>query len=571
MTTGLRLDEDALCRVLPFHLVVSEEGEILQLGRAWERRFPDVRVGGFFDDHFQIHRPRLAAFDAKLLAGEEERMLLLRSLPSGLELRAQVVPADGAVFLVASPRLRAIDEVKEAGLHLEDFALHEAATEHLFTMQSQSLALREARRFADLLADQRQELRRLNERLRHEMAEVQRARDERIALERRIQEAERLESLGVLAGGVAHDFNNLLVPIVANAEMLQADATDAESRRSAEEILQASQIATELCQQMLSYAGRTPVQLESFGLDELVTNLEDLLRATARGSALEFDLQGSPRGFRADSTQIRQVLLNLTLNAAEACGAAGGCVTIRTGEHRPDDAEESDGSLWIGDLDPELDYAFIEVEDDGVGMDADTLERAFDPFFSTKLLGRGLGMAVVFGIVRRHDGAAKVSSRPGRGTVIRVLFPARDTSTPRLEEVAPCLPADGPRGRILLVDDDPRVRRVAQRMLTRGGYEASSAAHGEEALDRCEKEGHDLSCILLDLSMPGIGGDEVYRRLRRSHPQLPIVLMSGYTAERIGELLQGDEHAHFLHKPFSSDALFNAVTKATIGAPCTDS
>ncbi|MAE96763.1 MAG: hypothetical protein CL910_19110 [Deltaproteobacteria bacterium] len=401
------------------------------------------------------------------------------------------------------------------------------------------------------------------------MEEVRRGRDERAHLEQRVKEAERLESLGVLAGGVAHDFNNLLVPIVAGAELLREDCPDEDTQRTADDILQAAGIATDLCQQMLSYAGRTPVRLEALALDSLIDDMRELVRASTQGMAVRFELGPTPGGLRADPTQVRQVLLNLVLNASEACGAEGGRVVLRTGEQRPGETRAE--ALVIGELDATASYAYLEVEDNGPGMEAEVLERVFDPFFSTKLLGRGLGMAVVFGIVRRHEGVVCVTSEPGRGTKIRVLFPLAPQEAEAREPVAPRAALPAVRGRVLLVDDDPRVRATTGRMLERKGFEVVAVADGKGALALCREIGHELTCVLLDLSMPGMTGDHVYRALREKLPFLPIVLMSGYTGERVAELLQGDPRALFLHKPFGSEALLGAIGRASAEVECTGS
>lgn len=524
-----------------------------------------MSVGDPFDRHFEIRRPSLEAFDPESLLGHSSLVLFHAEI--GLELRAQAVASDGALLFLASPRVSAFQEVKAAGLRLDDFASHEGVTEQLFALHTQQRSLSEARRFAERLSDQKRELRQLNLRLEAEMAEVHRARSESERLERRVKEAERLERLGVLAGGVAHDFNNLLVPIVANAEWLRSDEDPVDRAKSADEILEAAEMAKKLCQQMLSYAGRHQVQLEPLELGPFVEEHRSQLERAAGPRALKFELSGWPKGFCADAEQVRQVISNLVQNAAEACQPPQGQIVVRAASFDPS-VHPFDADVCLGEIDFNESYAYLEVEDNGVGMGGSTLERAFDPFFSTKRMGRGLGMAVVFGIVRRHEGVLMVRSAPNQGTTVRILLPV-PTAHPVVTrgEVQEDWSPSGKQ--VLLVDDDPRVRAVAERMLARQGFEIASARDGSDALSMSREIGHDLSLVLLDLSMPGVDGDRVYRDLREKWPGLPVVLMSGYAPERVGDLFGSDPHAYFLQKPFTTAGLVEAMKQVQVGAPCT--
>ncbi len=558
---GFTLDPAAFRASHPFHAVVSRRGEITQVGRGWQRLAPELRAGARFDESFAFVQPPQGRFEAAALDELEGSLLVLEHRRLGLRLRAEVVASGGVFFFLMTPWARGLDALRQAGLRLEDFAAHDAIGDYLVALDAQNALLGEARELAERLAAQKAELARLNERLAAEMEAVQQARDERAQMARRVKEAERLESLGVLAGGAAHDFNNLLVPILANAELLRDEPVGEQGRRCVEEILQASSIAADLCRQMLSYAGRTPVHLELVSLSGVVEEMQELVGSAAPGVELGFELDPRPVELRADSTQVRQIVLNLVLNATEACGAVGGRVTVRTGQHLPGPPRPDE--VRMGELSEERSYAYLEVEDDGEGMDAATLERIFDPFFSTKLLGRGLGMAVVFGIVRRHEGAVIVRSAPGRGTRIRVLFPPGNGESSAVLAPAPETPAPALSGRILLVDDDHRVRTVAERILRHHGFDVVSASDGEEALARCRETSHDLRCVLLDLSMPGLGGEAVYRELRAKWPGLPVLLMSGYTGETVAELLGGDPRAGFLHKPFGAEQVLAAIGRVS--------
>ena len=311
------MDPAALRQAMPFHFAVSREGKLLQVGCAWERRLPEMQVGQPFDAHFEIKQPLLSVFEqGGLLAHDSPVIVSHKGI--GLVLRAQVVVTDDALLFLASPRVSQFDEVKRAGLRLDDFSTHEGVTEQLFSLHTQELALVDARRFAEKLRDQKSELRGLNQRLQEEMLEVRRAKRESEQLQKRIQEAERLESLGVLAGGVAHDFNNLLVPIVANAEWLREETQASNGFGSADEILEAADLAKKLCQKMLAYAGRSQVKLEPVELGGLVeTRRASLERMTQRAN-LDFELLASPEGFRVDSEQVEEVLVHLVQNAEDA-------------------------------------------------------------------------------------------------------------------------------------------------------------------------------------------------------------------------------------------------------------
>ena len=400
-----------------------------------------------------------------------------------------------------------------------------------------------------------------------DFTELQRAEDERTALEARIHETQRLESLGGLASGIAHDFNNLLVAMLGHASLAREDLpADSPAQRSLEQIERAARRAADLCRQMLAYAGKGSLGEERIDLREVVQDMGDLLRASIPSSTeLAIDMQPRAAGVEADPSQLRQVVLNLITNAAEAIGEHGGRIGVAVATRDVDGAQLSE--FLLGEtLEPGR-FVALEVTDDGCGMDAETRRRIFEPFFSTKFRGRGLGLAAVMGIVRRCHGALRIESEPGRGTAITLLLRPADGAHPTPESPAMTFEATADGGRILLIEDDAAARDFAATVLERAGFEVAQAADGIEGLEQFEKHMHELRCVVLDLTMPRMDGVETARRLRALHPDVPLVLCSGYPEEdavkRFGVLGIGC----FLQKPYAPQRLVNSVRAAMQNRP----
>lgn len=419
---------------------------------------------------------------------------------------------------------------------------------------------------ASTLEERAAELRGVNRQLQREMQATREANEARQRLEARVQEAQRLESLGVLAGGIAHDFNNLLVGVVGNAELAQQRVTDAEVDRHLESIVKASGMAADLCRQMLAYAGKAPFDRTKVALDEMASDMTDLLRSSlGRQTALRVEAKTPGAWVEGDSSQLRQVLLNLAINAGEATGEMGH-VIIRCGEAELDEAtmQQTRGGET---LEPGR-YAYLEVEDDGEGMDEETVARVFEPFYSTKFLGRGLGLAVVFGIVRRHHGAVTIDSRLARGTRVRVYLPSTEPPpSDRPAESTAVAPGRAPedvRGSVLIVDDEAFVRQVAETAVNEAGFEAIVTEGGEEALQMFAQRREAIRCVLLDLSMPEMDGRATFRALRDEAPELPVILMSGYGEHEVSNQFPEQKPSAFLTKPFSLDTLQETVRRVTL-------
>lgn len=388
-----------------------------------------------------------------------------------------------------------------------------------------------------------------------------RAEDERRQLEFQVRHAQKLESLGVLAGGIAHDFNNLLATIQSNAEMLHADHREnPDTIHNIDSILQATHHAAALCRQMLTYAGKNQVTLQKVDLNALTREFAKLLVASVSKKArLEYHFAKDLPIIEADTAQIQQVIVNLITNAAEALGNRPGKVTISTGVQACSDSDLRNS--YIHDSLPPGKYVFFEVSDSGIGMDEATQERIFEPFFSTKFTGRGLGLSAVLGIVRGHKGALQVKSQPGVGTTIRVYFPAQNHHNNVSDESYATNTTSEGHGTILLVDDDDLLRNSIARMLKRAGFHVLDVASGTQAVEilRCATE--PIHCAIIDFTMPGMDGDEAIRALRKIQSNLPVILSSGYNEEHFAQHFADQKDTEFLSKPFDNAQLITKLNK----------
>jgi len=388
------------------------------------------------------------------------------------------------------------------------------------------------------------------------------AEEEARRLQEQLLQAQKLESLGVLAGGIAHDFNNLLVGILGNASLALSDlAPDSPLRETLEGIETAALRAGELTNQMLAYSGKGRFVVQPLDLSALVDEMAHLLEASiSKKASLRRELERSLPPVEVDATQIRQLVMNLITNASDALGEGAGSIVLRT-RPVPDPAGET------GDrVDAELarrGAVALEVEDTGCGMDAETRSRVFDPFFTTKFTGRGLGLAAALGIVRGHRGRIDVESLPGKGTRFRILLPVSVQGVrPALAQAAAPLSGERGRGRVLVVDDEHMVRSMASRTLRESGFEVLCAADGHEALGLLDDGGGVPEAVLLDLTMPRMGGEETLRELRRRAPEVPVVLTSGYSESEIATRFEGVRLEGFLHKPFRPAELVARIQEA---------
>ena len=384
--------------------------------------------------------------------------------------------------------------------------------------------------------------------VRNETA-LKRAREAQRRLEQEMQEAQKMESLGVLAGGVAHDFNNLLTGIVGNAELLLGEAENgSQTQQEAQEILNAALRAADLARQMLAYTGKGRYIVEEIDLNSLILEMASLLEASvSKKTRFNYDLAADLPTVRADATQVRQVVMNLIVNASEAMAETGGAITLHT-YLEPNAVIRTAGTIFEETLASGT-HVCIQVSDAGTGMSDETVEHIFEPFFTTKFTGRGLGLSAVQGIMRGHGGAILVESAPGEGTRFDVFFP-----------VAPEPRNGGPwrssspwigSGTVLLADDEEAVRTVTTRMLERIGFEVLAAENGAEAVQIVREMSTPIRVVLLDLKMPVLDGIAALREIRALAPDLPVVLSSGYSAEEAHEYTAGTHYNTYLQKPYA--------------------
>jgi two-component system cell cycle sensor histidine kinase/response regulator CckA len=382
---------------------------------------------------------------------------------------------------------------------------------------------------------------------------------QRREFEQSLQQAQKLESLGVMAGGIAHDFNNLLTPILGGTTLALMELPPESPVRARLQMIQkAAHRAAALTNQMLAYTGKESLHFEPLNLSKLVEEMGRLVEsAVSKKLEVRYELETGLPAVAGDSAQLSQVVMNLITNAAEAMDHDGGRITIRTGTVEADRAT-------LAQVVPSADlakgtYVFFEVSDTGCGMDEATRERIFDPFFTTKFTGRGLGLAAVLGIVRSHGGGIELDSVPELGTRFRVLLPRSDRSPRKRAEPSTDIESWRKRGTVLVVDDDEGVLDLTRQTLQRAGLEALAARDGREALTRFRERAGDVGLILLDRTMPGASGEEIFDQLRRCDPDVPIVLFSGYSQESMGEQFAGRDLAGFLQKPFLPAALLRKV------------
>ncbi|MDD5704853.1 MAG: response regulator [Kiritimatiellae bacterium] len=404
------------------------------------------------------------------------------------------------------------------------------------------------------------------------------AQRERARLEEKMTRVQKVEILGVLAGGVAHDYNNILTAMLAHVEIVMREALSPAGREAVESIRHAMLRATALTRQMLAYTGQGTFKFQLTDLNRLLQDLVRLMRRSLSRQA-EIDIalgEGVPL-VEADGTQIWQVAMNLLLNASDALAGSVGKIRLHTAHVTPT-AAELDAYLALTPLKPG-DYAMIEISDTGHGMDARTIERIFDPFFTTKAVGRGLGLSAVLGIVRAHNGGINVTSTPGQGTCFRVLLPAARNSegellfeleTPTASafatrripiDAAPPVSTDAERRLVLVADDEPDIRQLVQMVLKANGYNAILASCGAEAVSLLARHRNETDIALIDMAMPGMNGVETIDALRALEPRLPVIMMSGYGEIGLSTPGVATHLNGYLAKPFSGAELLAVIEK----------
>ncbi len=371
------------------------------------------------------------------------------------------------------------------------------------------------------------------------------ANEARSRMEADLQQAQRMEAVGQLAGGIAHDFNNLLAAITSTVELVAEDVTDPRTQEDLDEIKNAARRGAALTRRLLSFSRRDVEAREILDLNQTIEDVEPLLRrSVTEDVTLDLDLQPGSIPVLGDAGEIEQILLNLVVNARDAGDGRDDGITVST----------SVSERW----------ARLSVHDTGTGMTPEVINRAFEPFFSTKAKsgGTGLGLAIVYGIVTRMGGEVHIDSEPGRGTTVTVSVPC-DTSGITPPEVTvdhgPASTAVPTGESILLVEDEPTVRRATRRLLERAGHHVVDVGDGIEAIAVVE-DGFDPTVVLTDVVLPGsLNGRDLASRILQMTPTARVVFASGYPSEIITRRQLLDEGAQFIAKPFSSEALLNAI------------
>ena len=388
-----------------------------------------------------------------------------------------------------------------------------------------------------------------------DITESKRAEEERLYLEKQILHTQKLESLGVLAGGIAHDFNNLLAAILGNADLaLRKLSESSPSYKNVKEVINASHRAADLTNQMLAYSGKGKFVIELVNLSEIVNEMSNILEVSiSKKAKLKYNFAEEIPFIEADLTQIRQIVMNLITNASEAIGDNIGAILIETGYVYCNN--EYLEKCIAYENSPENYYSFVEVTDTGCGMDDETISKLFDPFFTSKFTGRGLGMATVLGIVRSHKGVINVKSELGKGTAIKVFFPVVKDFSEKIEETekADSIEIDSTLnfdGTVLVADDEEGVRTICTEMLETFGLSVITAEDGEDALNVINENKEKISCIILDYLMPKLDGEQIVKKLKESKINIPIIISSGYTEQEISGKFDGKGIVGFIQKPF---------------------
>ena len=394
-----------------------------------------------------------------------------------------------------------------------------------------------------------------------DVTQIKRNEAEQRELARRLQETQKLEGLGLIAGGIAHDFNNLLTIILGNANIARLELPSDSSIRECLSRIEATSLrAADLCKQMLAYSGKGLFVIRRIDISKLVDEITELLQLSiAKNVTLQFQLDRSLPAVLADSTQLQQILMNLVTNASEAIGDRDGVICIRSTLAQVDRKS-------LRELSPATDiadgkYVLLEITDNGSGITPEIQEKIFDPFFSTKFAGRGLGLAAVLGIVRSHRGAISVHSEVGRGSSFKIFLPP--VEGPPEGEARPLEPTSDWKGRgtILLAEDEEGVRVTTAELLRAGGFSVDVAESGRCAIDKFRIAPQRYKAVLLDFAMPDGDGEEAFKEIRAIQPQTIILVMSGYNSQHVLDRFKGKGLNGFIQKPFQANSLMAVIRK----------
>lgn len=387
-----------------------------------------------------------------------------------------------------------------------------------------------------------------------DVTETRQAREERGLIERRLQEARRMESLGLMAGGIAHDFNNLLTGILGHQSLASLDVEPGTAiAEHLAEIQAATLKAADLCRQMLAYSGHGRFMVQQVNLSRQIEEQAAALENTLPPQvSLSLELTSGLPMASIDLSQLRQLISNLVCNATESFGENEGRIILRTG--MAEVPTEGRGIRILEARHPGLPHVFLEVIDDGPGIPTEDFERIFEPFYTTKFMGRGLGLPAVLGIVRGHGGELRVHTVPGHGTALRCAFPCTPEPGARLRA-----PSWKGSGRVLVVDDEQSILDTMEDMLGLIGFEVSCCSTGADAVRLFTQSPDEFAVVLLDLTMPDVDGVQVLQAMRRCRASVRILIVSGFSEEETMLRFLGNRPSGFLQKPFDLEKLRSAV------------
>jgi len=381
-----------------------------------------------------------------------------------------------------------------------------------------------------------------------DISEEKRLGDEKKKIEEQMLHTQKLESMGVLAGGIAHDFNNILTAIIGNADLaLMRLNPESPVIENLKRIEKAAVRAADLAKQMLAYSGKGKFVIESIDMNRLVEEMLHMLEVSiSKKAVLRLNLHHPLPTVEADATQLRQIIMNLVINASEAIDEKSGVIAITSGCMECD--RKYLENVWLDENLSDGFYVFLEIADTGCGMNKETMGKIFDPFFTTKFTGRGLGMAAVLGIVRGHKGAIKVYSEPGRGSTFKILLPASSKLEEEFRSGTGDVSWKG-SGTVLLVDDEESICDLGSEMLQELGFQVVTAKDGRHAL-QIFREIPDFSFVILDLTMPHLDGEQTFRELRLLNPDIKVIISSGYNEHEVTQKFVGKGLTGFIQKPY---------------------
>ncbi|MBF0543573.1 MAG: PAS domain S-box protein [Candidatus Riflebacteria bacterium] len=383
-----------------------------------------------------------------------------------------------------------------------------------------------------------------------DITERKRSEGEQTKLQSMILQMKKLEGLGALAGGIAHDFNNLLTAIMGNIDLgILNLPPENESKKSLEAAKKASQQAANLCRQMLAYSGKSHFVVKPLNLNEEIFEMIKILEISIpKNITLKCDLSHDLPLIEADEVQIRQVIMNLVINASEAITTNIGIISISTKTELCQKQFFQD--IWYNFTHPDGMYVCLEISDTGCGMSKETIEKIFDPFYTTKFTGRGLGLPAVLGIVHGHKGAIKIESKLGKGTTFQVYFPPSTEIPQPSERSIPNHSNWQGQGTILFVDDEAVLRELGEKLLRRAGFKVITAADGKEAIFKFSESMGEIVCVILDLIMPNVDGEEAFKKLRNLKPDIRVLISTGFCEQEVIKRFEGEGLVDFLQKPY---------------------